>query len=52
MGMESYKVLIIDDDIVIAQSTAEYFNMFDLKTAFVTGYDEAIDFLEKNMRRL
>lgn len=49
MGMESYKVLIIDDDIVIAQSTAEYFNMFDLKTAFVTGYDEAIDFLEKNM---
>jgi two-component system response regulator RegX3 len=28
-----YKVLMIDDDEVIAQSTAEYFNMFDIKTA-------------------
>ena len=40
--MEQYKVLIIDDDDVIAQSTAEYFNMFDVKTAYVTGYDEAV----------
>jgi Response regulators consisting of a CheY-like receiver domain and a winged-helix DNA-binding domain len=47
--MEEYKVLIIDDDEVISQSTAEYFNMFDVKTAYVTGYDEAFDFLDKNM---
>ncbi|MCR4585169.1 MAG: response regulator transcription factor [Lachnospiraceae bacterium] len=47
--MEQYKVLIIDDDEVIAQSTAEYFNMFDVKSAYVTGYDEAVDFLEKNL---
>ena len=43
-----YKVLMIDDDKVIAQSTAEYFNMFDFKTAFVTSYEEAVAFLEKN----
>ena len=43
-----YKVLMIDDDEVIAQSTAEYFNMFDVKTAYVTSYDDAVSFLEKN----
>lgn len=43
-----YKVLMIDDDVVIAQSTAEYFNMFDIKTAFVTSFDEAVEFLEEN----
>lgn len=41
------KVLMIDDDEVIAQSTAEYFNMFDIKTAYVTSFEEAVDFLEK-----
>ncbi|MBR3103369.1 MAG: response regulator transcription factor [Lachnospiraceae bacterium] len=49
MRMEEVKVLIIDDDEVIAQSTAEYFNMFDVKSAYVTGYDEAVEFLEKNL---
>lgn len=43
-----YKVLMIDDDEVIAQSTAEYFNMFDIKTAYVTSFDEAVDFFENN----
>lgn len=42
-----YKVLVIDDDEVIAQSTAEYFNMFDIKTAYVTTFEEAIEFFEK-----
>lgn len=42
-----YKVLMIDDDEVIAQSTAEYFNMFDIKTAYVTSFDKAVDFFEK-----
>ncbi len=46
---ENYKVLIIDDDEVIAQSTAEYFNMFDVKTAYVTGYDEAVAFLNDHV---
>ncbi len=49
MKEADYKVLMIDDDIVIAQSTAEYFNMFDVKTAYVTSYDEAVEFLEDHM---
>lgn len=43
----NYKVLMIDDDEVIAQSTAEYFNMFDIKTAYVTSYESAVQFLEE-----
>ncbi len=43
-----YKCLIVDDDLTIAENTAEYFNMFDLPTAYVTGYDDAIAFLEEN----
>lgn len=43
-----YKVLMIDDDKVIAESTAEYFNMFDVKTAFVTSYEDAVAFLDEN----
>ena len=42
------KCLIVDDDLTIAENTAEYFNMFDVPTAYVTGYDEAVEFLEKN----
>ncbi|MBP3296992.1 MAG: response regulator transcription factor [Lachnospiraceae bacterium] len=44
----TYKCLIVDDDITIAENTAEYFNIFDISTAFVTGYDEAVRFLEEN----
>ncbi len=43
-----YKCLIVDDDLTIAENTAEYFNIFDISTAFVTGYDEAVRFLEEN----
>ncbi|MBR5421528.1 MAG: response regulator transcription factor [Lachnospiraceae bacterium] len=45
---EQIKVLMVDDDELIAKSTAEYFNMFDVKTAYVTGYEEAEAFLETN----
>ena len=48
----SYKVLMIDDDEVIAQTTAEYFNMFDVPTAYVTSYDDAVDFLASNKAEL
>lgn len=43
----NYKVLMIDDDEVIAQSTAEYFNIFDIKTAYVTSFEEAVEFLKE-----
>ncbi|MCR5122419.1 MAG: response regulator transcription factor [Ruminococcus sp.] len=45
MDKENYKVLMIDDDEMIASATSEYFNMFGVKTAYVTTYDEALDFL-------
>jgi two-component system response regulator RegX3 len=44
----NYRCLVVDDDITIAENTAEYFNMFDISTAYVTGYDEAISFLDEN----
>ena len=43
-----YKCLIIDDDETIAENTAEYFNIFDIKTAYVTSYESAVDFLAEN----
>lgn len=47
--MEEIKVLIIDDDEVIAKSTAEYFNMFDLRTEYVTGFKEAVNYLDSHL---
>lgn len=44
---EQIKVLMIDDDELIARTTSEYFNIVGVKTAYVTSYDEAIMFLEK-----
>ena len=43
-----YNVLMIDDDELIARSTSDYFNIVGVKTAFVTSYDAAIEFLENN----
>ncbi len=48
MDLESYKVLMIDDDEMIATATSEYFNMFGVKTSYVTSYADAIAFLEKH----
>ena len=47
--MSGLKVLIIDDDELIAKSTSEYFNMFDVKTAYVTSYDNAVKFLDEHL---
>ena len=44
---DDIEVLMIDDDEVIAQSTAEYFNIFDIKTAYVTSFEEAVEFLKE-----
>ncbi|WP_295155844.1 response regulator transcription factor [uncultured Ruminococcus sp.] len=48
MEKENYKVLMIDDDEMIATATSEYFNMFGVKTAYVTTYDAAVAFLDEN----
>jgi len=39
---------VIDDDLDIARTTAEYFNIFDIQTAYVTTYDEALVFMEEH----
>ena len=46
MDKENYKVLMIDDDEMIAAATSEYFNMFGVKTAYVTSYDDAVAFID------
>ncbi|USK55996.1 response regulator transcription factor [Cytobacillus solani] len=37
--------LIVDDEIALAETTCEYFNMFEVKTAFVTSAEECEYFL-------
>ncbi len=43
-----YQCLMIDDDVTIAETTAEYFNIFDIKTAYVNSFDDAVTFLEEH----
>ena len=43
---DQIKVLMIDDDELIARSTAKYFNFVGVKTAYVTTYEDAVEFLE------
>lgn len=43
-----YNCLIADDEEILADSTAEYFNLFDVKTAAVYSSEECLDFLNTN----
>ena len=43
-----YNCLIIDDETDLAKMTAEYFNMFDIKTEYVNSAADAYSFLEEN----
>ena len=47
-----YSVLIIDDEKELADSTAEYFDMFDLKTCCAYNAAEALDFFKENTAKL
>ncbi|MCM3442546.1 response regulator transcription factor [Metabacillus halosaccharovorans] len=40
--------LIVDDEIALAETTCEYFTMFEVKTAFVTSAEECERFLEEH----
>lgn len=42
--------LIVDDEIALAETTCEYFNMFEVKTAFVTSAEECEHFLKEHER--
>ncbi|MBR6403723.1 MAG: response regulator transcription factor [Eubacterium sp.] len=43
-----YNCLIVDDEIELAKMTAEYFQMFDVKTEYVDSASSCYDFLDKN----
>lgn len=47
-----YSVLIIDDEKELADSTAEYFDMFDLKTCCAYTAQEALDFFKENQTKI
>ncbi len=43
-----YNCLIVDDETELAKMTAEYFNMFEVKTAYVESGAECFEFLKEN----
>ncbi len=43
-----YDCLIVDDEIELAKMTAEYFEMFDVKTQYVESAASCFDFLAQN----
>ena len=47
-----YSVLIIDDEKELADSTAEYFDMFDLKTCCAYNAADALEFFKENSAKL
>lgn len=48
----NYNCLIIDDELELAMATAEYFNLFDVKTAFVSSVAEYENFAKENNTEL
>ncbi len=48
MKEDHYGVLIVDDEEELAKMTAEYFGMFDVKTAYVTSASECDAFFEEH----
>ena len=47
-----YDCLIIDDEKMLADSTAEYFNLFDVRTAVAYSVSECHEFFRENTARL
>lgn len=43
-----YDCLIVDDELALAETTCEYFNMFDVKAAYVTSAAECERFLQEH----
>jgi len=47
-----YDCLIVDDEVALSESTCEYFNMFDVKTAWVADQQACLDFFLENEANL
>jgi len=43
-----YDCLIVDDEVMLSENTCEYFNMFDVKTAWVSDEDSCLEFFRNN----
>ena len=48
----NYDVLIVDDEKELAQSTSEYFNMFDIPSKVVFTAVDALEFFQENSAKL
>ncbi|MBT2290704.1 response regulator transcription factor [Paenibacillus albidus] len=44
----NYECLIVDDEVVLAESTCEYFNLFEVKSAYVTSAEACELFLQEH----
>jgi len=47
MDKKRYNVLIVDDEVMLANMTAEYFNAFGVSTFVVTSSEECLSFLSE-----
>ncbi|MDF2871065.1 MAG: transcriptional regulator [Anaerocolumna sp.] len=47
-----YDCLIVDDEIPLSESTSEYFNMFDIKTNWVTDTAACLRFLNEQLETI
>ena len=47
-----YDCLIVDDEEALSESTLEYFNMFDVKTAWADDYDSCMNFFRDSQADL
>ncbi|MBP5444793.1 MAG: response regulator transcription factor [Acholeplasmatales bacterium] len=47
-----YDCLIVDDEEMLANSTKDYFNLFEVKTYSVNSYKECMEFLKENEAEL
>ena len=43
-----YQCLIIDDEVELAKTTSEYFNLFDITTTFVQSREEFEEFVKQH----
>jgi two-component system response regulator RegX3 len=47
--MEKYNCLIVDDEETLSKNTLEFFNIFDIKTFWVSDKESCFDFLSQNL---